>query len=381
MREIALIGFAQTLFFSLLIGTKREKETKDYLLIIFLLFVGAELIYRYLLYIIPESDNKWLTLFDISYWALFGPITLMYIYFTINKIKKFDFVHILHLIPLFISLYAIKNYYFGNIEYISFIEYFNGSTGSARIALYFWEFCSPIYIVYSLYILIKHKRSIKNYFSEISKNDLKWLLLLLSGFTLYLLISYVVMFNKVLFDIQINFNSLGILPFILTAYVFIIGYFGYKQTGVFFDYPDMGNEIQHKPNNKTDEKYKKSGLSEVERDELIIRLNKVMETEKPYIEDNININVLAKMLDTSFYKLSQVINESFKQNFYSFINTHRIEESKHLLNNPENEKFTIISIAYDCGFSSKSSFYNAFKQNTGITPKEYLKQQNIITTQ
>jgi len=78
MREIALIGFVQTLFFSLLIATKRKRETKDYLLIIFLLFVGAELIYRYLIKTITESDNKWLALFDISYWALFGPITLRF---------------------------------------------------------------------------------------------------------------------------------------------------------------------------------------------------------------------------------------------------------------------------------------------------------------
>ena len=122
-------------------------------------------------------------------------------------------------------------------------------------------------------------------------------------------------------------------------------------------------------------------MSEIERDELTIKLKKVMETEKPYIEDNLNINMLAKMLNTSINKLSQVINETFDQNFYSFINTHRIEESKQLLKDPENEKYTIISIAYDCGFNSKSSFYNAFKQNTGITPKKYLEQQNIINMQ
>jgi AraC-like DNA-binding protein len=80
------------------------------------------------------------------------------------------------------------------------------------------------------------------------------------------------------------------------------------------------------------------------------------------------------MLNTNFHRLSQVINESFHQNFYDFINTYRIEESKIRLINPESDKYKIISIAYDSGFSSKSSFYNAFRKNTGITPGEYLKK-------
>jgi len=381
MKEIALIGFAQTLFFSLLIVTKKKKEIKDYLIIIFLLFVGAELFYRYLLQVIPESEIKWMTLFDITYWALFGPTILMYIYFTINKVKKVNYLHLLHLIPLFISLFSIKNYYFGNSEYISFIDYFNRSTGITNVALLFWEFCTPLYIVYSLYVLIMHKKSLKEYFSNISKKTLKWLFLLLSYFAIFLLMSYIVMLMRVIFHVEVNFNSLGILPTILTAYVFFIGYYGYKQAGIFFDYPEKKNNILNKQFKIADNKYSKSGLSEIERDELTIKLKKVMETEKPYIEDNLNINMLAKMLNTSINKLSQVINETFDQNFYSFINTHRIEESKQLLKDPENEKYTIISIAYDCGFNSKSSFYNAFKQNTGITPKKYLEQQNIINMQ
>jgi AraC-like DNA-binding protein len=80
------------------------------------------------------------------------------------------------------------------------------------------------------------------------------------------------------------------------------------------------------------------------------------------------------MVETDFHKLSQVINESFNQNFYDYINTYRIEESKRLLQNPESEKYKIISIAYDSGFSTKSAFYNAFRKNTGITPGEYQKK-------
>jgi len=374
MREIALIGFAQTLFFSLLVITKKGKESKDYLLTIFLLFVGAELIYRYLIQTISESDNKWLVFFDMSYWALFGPLTLLYIQFTINSVKKFKYKHILHLIPLIVSIYAFLPYLNGNIDYGSFIEYFNVSVGNTKTALLFWEFCSPIYLLYSIYILVHHKKSIKNYFSDIDKNNLKWLLILLLGFTSFLIISYVIMFFRTIFQITININSILVLPSILTVYVFFIGYHGYKQAGIFFEYPKENIKSMSKNHQNSSKKYEKSGMDESERLELLNNLTEIMNAEKPFIEFDLNINELAKKLGTTYHKLSQTINESFNKNFYNYINSLRIEESKKLLKQPDNQKYTIISIAYECGFSSKSSFYAAFKQNTGITPKEYLNQ-------
>ena len=374
MREIALIGFAQTLFFSLLIATKKRRETKDYLLIVFLLFVGAELIYRYLIKTIPESDNRWLALFDISYWALFGPVTLMYILFSLNRVKKFRFAHLLHLIPLLIGLFAIKNFFLANIDYDSFIEYFNKSSGITKVELYCWEFISPVYILYSLYILIIHKKTVKSYFSDISGKDLQWLIMLISVFVISMLVSYAIWFIEDVIHVLIKFTFLDILPAILTIYVFFMGYYGYRQAGIFFNPPGSERRFEFESFGDSDEKYEKSGLSDIERKELINRLKELMEAEKPYLENNLNINELAKMLKTTFHKLSQVINGSFHKNFYDFINTYRIKESKQLLKKPENEIYTIISIAYICGFSSKSSFYNAFRKNTGITPGEYLKK-------
>ncbi|OGL45124.1 MAG: hypothetical protein A2161_10680 [Candidatus Schekmanbacteria bacterium RBG_13_48_7] len=280
----------------------------------------------------------------------------------------------LHLIPLLIGLFAIKNFFFTNIAYDSFIEYFIESSGITKVELYCWEFISPAYISYSLYILINHKKTVKSYFSDISGKDFKWLIILISAFVIYLLVSYTIWFIVDVIHVSINFRFLDILPAILTIYVFFMGYYGYRQPGIFFNPPVSESRLEFESFGDSDEKYEKSGLSDVERKELINKLKELMETEKPYLENNLNINELAKVLKTTFHKLSQVINESFHQNFYDFINSYRIKESKQLLKNPNNEKYTIISIAYICGFSSKSSFYNAFRKNTGITPGEYLKK-------
>jgi AraC-like DNA-binding protein len=63
--------------------------------------------------------------------------------------------------------------------------------------------------------------------------------------------------------------------------------------------------------------------------------------------------------------------QSFNQNFRDFINKYRIEESKFLLKNKSNGNKTILEIAYEVGFNSKSAFNAAFKKFTGLTPKEY----------
>jgi len=281
MQEIALIGVVQTLFFSLLLISKKKKETKDYFLVVFLLFVGAELIYRYLLFTISESENRWLVLFDISYWSLFGPFTLLYIFTATGKIQRINLRYLLHLFPLLIGLFAVKDFFFGNIQYDSFIEYYINSTSLTKLALYCWEFTSPVYIIYSLYFLISHKKSVKTYYSEISGRDMKWLTILITGFIIYILISYIIWFVKEVFQKEITYNSLEILPAVLTVYVFFIGYYGYKQTSIFFDFSINKKGFISKNFRTTDNKYVKSGLSTSERNEIVVKLRELMDNEKP----------------------------------------------------------------------------------------------------
>jgi len=102
-----------------------------------------------------------------------------------------------------------------------------------------------------------------------------------------------------------------------------------------------------------------------------------MQKDKPFLESEITINRLADLLGTSIHKLSQVINEEHNRNFFDFINYYRINEVKKLLSDSTIDDFKIESIAYDCGFNSKSSFYAIFKKHTHLTPTEYRLRQTI----
>ena len=83
------------------------------------------------------------------------------------------------------------------------------------------------------------------------------------------------------------------------------------------------------------------------------------------------ITELASLLDVHPNHLSQLINEREGKNFYNYINAIRIKEFIKLASLPENKKYTMISLAYDCGFGTKSTFNKHFKANTGKTPTEF----------
>lgn len=374
MSEIALTGFIQCLFFAFLIIFKKARDKKDVLLVILLLFVSAELIFRYLLEKLPPAETRWLVLFDITYWAMFGPLTYLYIRYATGGMKKLRAIHLLHLLPLIVGLFGVMGFYTGGNYYHYFSDYFNESTGLQKLALLVWDYASPVYLLYSLLVLYRHRTGIRNYFTDISKRDLKWLRILVSGFLVYILASYVIMILQAFTGYDPGIESIEMLPVVLTVYVFVLGFFGYRQPGFLFDVSPAEVSLSKSKISNGDAKYAGARLHPEEHRQIKENLLAIMESEKPFVEPDLNIGALACKLDTSIHKLSQVINESFDQNFFDFINSYRIQEVKHLLVLPEYENLTIISAAWDCGFSSKSSFYNAFRKNTGKTPGEFLKE-------
>lgn len=123
-------------------------------------------------------------------------------------------------------------------------------------------------------------------------------------------------------------------------------------------------------------KYKKTGLSETFSHELKEKLESLMKNQKLYLNHGLKLKDLADLLNISSHHASQVINEHFKQSFYQFVNTYRIEEAIQLLcSHAENPSICISDIAYQCGFNNRVSFYKAFKKVTNVTPKEFIREQ------
>lgn len=104
------------------------------------------------------------------------------------------------------------------------------------------------------------------------------------------------------------------------------------------------------------------------------RLLDYIAKNKPYLEANLSLRTLAGQVDIHPNQLSWLLNESLGKNFNEFINHYRIQYFKELSKDPKNSKYTILSLAYDSGFNSKTVFNTYFKKETGLSPKQFLSQ-------
>jgi ligand-binding sensor domain-containing protein/AraC-like DNA-binding protein len=105
-------------------------------------------------------------------------------------------------------------------------------------------------------------------------------------------------------------------------------------------------------------------------------LLQLMEDKKPHLDPELKISYLATALKCTPAELSQIINTLNQQNFSDFVNTYRVDEFKQKIIRQEHKKYTILALSEQCGFNSRSSFFRIFKKIVGVTPTEYLKNND-----
>ncbi|MBU2904702.1 helix-turn-helix domain-containing protein [Arenibacter algicola] len=104
-------------------------------------------------------------------------------------------------------------------------------------------------------------------------------------------------------------------------------------------------------------------------------LELLMHQEKLFIDPELNLKQLAANVGLHPNKLSWLLNNHFGKNFNDFINQFRIKEFQQMAIDPANKNLTLLGLAYDSGFNSKTVFNTFFKKETGMTPKQWVKQR------
>ena len=121
------------------------------------------------------------------------------------------------------------------------------------------------------------------------------------------------------------------------------------------------------------QKYLKSALSDKESQQLIEKLNQVILGDKAFLIHELNIKELAERMETSPHMLSQLINEIYHENFFHFVNGHRVDYAIQKIKQGDLRKMTMEAVAYESGFNSKTTFNRAFKRKMNCSPKEFHK--------
>lgn len=114
-------------------------------------------------------------------------------------------------------------------------------------------------------------------------------------------------------------------------------------------------------------------LKTEKREELsqyLPRLEKAMQAEKLYTRPSLSLADLAEAIDIKPYQLTQILNRILQQSFNDYVNAYRVEEAVRMIESPDYDHYTFLSIAYESGFNSKATFNRMVKKITGKSPNQ-----------
>ncbi len=368
MEAILYIGISQTLLAGILIAVKQPRMLANQILAAWLLLICIEMI-------IVLLNETLINLYPIKILPYtYGPLLLLYAQWMTSEKPHFDPRFLWHFAPFFIFLIAslvfIDEPVMSGTEGFLVIDRFV----SFRIIYAITFFVSiTAYSVATFVAIHQHQKRLKDLVSYSSgKITLQWLL----GLSITFYLGYVLMFILGGVDIltgfmpfdpyEVSFIGLTILTFLFTI-------FGFHQPSIFEEVVRYSEVLAGPEEEKEEKKYARSGLKKKDIDRYKGIIGKYMVIDKPYLNRELTIYDLSSQLKIPRHFLSEVINEHMGKNFYNLVNEYRVEEVKRRIVDPAYSNLTILAIAYDSGFNSKSSFNTIFKEKTGMTPSEYLQ--------
>lgn len=232
-------------------------------------------------------------------------------------------------------------------------------------------------------VLTTYQRSIQQLFSETSRINLRWVRWLINGFLLLIILMAVlyatIIYNPDQFALIILINTALVTPYIYVATFKGVTQPTLWQTQSGFDKEMVFQELKAAEQiesavHEIDLKTAKQALQLEKIDAIVSKTISLMEKEKIYVQTELTLQDLADKLDVPSYQVSLAINEGLQKTFYDLVNGYRVEEAKRLLLDPLSRGNKILTVAFDAGFNSKTTFNTVFKKFTGFTPTEYKDQ-------
>ncbi|MEL6649808.1 MAG: helix-turn-helix transcriptional regulator [Bacteroidota bacterium] len=297
---------------------------------------------------------------------LYGPAIYFYIRAYINRGFHFRWVHAMHLLPyLIIIVLRLISWYLRDQSVAEQVEAIRSGNPSLEFKIVGLILISHLitYLSISLRIVRRYRRFVRKTSSFEDQTRSRWI----NWITLILLFPFLTaLFSLLIFgpvrDIPIPaFAGLGMIFFLSLVYLF-------RPEVLDGVVPELAIETEAELETV---RYSGSSLAEEQKDRISTQLLAHMTAEQAWRSQTLTLSEVAEALKVNQKYLSQVINEKHGLNFMDFINGYRIEEAQKMLRAPRFGHYTIVAIAQEVGFRSRSAFYAAFKKISGQTPTEY----------
>ncbi len=297
---------------------------------------------------------------------LIGPLYYFYIRFLTDGETKLSTLDLLHLLPTVAATVYQWSFITESREYKISVGDYVLQAEAMSIGLdsfiYFslLNLLSIAYIVYAHQLIPKESDQVSGGFEKA-----RWLKVLSKFFTVYWIFATIAL---TILYISESFTEVTDYLVFLTQAVIIhaIGYVNLKYPGVI-----SGLQVKiYDPKVR----YEGSSLSKEELSRLYMELDKQMNSQKLFLNQDFKLSDLAKEVGESQHLISQVINQQAGTNFSDWVNGYRVKEAIQLSKDPKFKNYTLLALAFEAGFNSKTSFNRAFKKHTGQTPSAHLQQ-------
>ncbi len=374
--SVLLIFFFNAIIFSFLLIKKgfKEKRQDNYWLGIFILLCG--------LYICPfmlgyanwysvKSYREFLFFIPFQQLFLIGPIIFIYTQSLLNKDFKLLKKYYIHFLPA--ALYLLYSLIVFITDKLILREFYFYSDGRDKDLAFWYQMVGLISMLFYLFLSYKYYRNYrKRIVQEVSFADeilYKWISHFMIAFSLLLIL------RVCFFIINPEWGEFGrkywyYLCFsVLFLYIAITGYSNSIKASI-----SLTNNATQKLKDEDDIQVSKLKSNEVEA--WKIKIQSLIDERKIYTNANLALSDIALLLNTNRNVISYIINQGFHMNFNDFINLKRVEAVIEKIKKGEHINNTLLSIAYDSGFNSKTTFNRAFKKHTSLTPKQFIVKNN-----
>ena len=368
---ILIGGIVITLLILFILLKSKERQLPQKLLTLFFAILFFYLLNGYadlheidILYVISFLFSDCIEVF-------LGPLILIYIkslFEDNNVLIKKNWTHfipsilyiVLITIPFLITIFVDK-YIF------EYLKYLNENSEVAVMFLVVYLIC---YILLSLRLFYKYRSAMLSNFSTIKDNDFKWVKQMLIGTLIVACVDFLVSVYEI-FAGELSWDTQYITGSLVILLIGYLGYYGVNQSKVLL--PDFLIKDDFQKNKSKEKTNQLSNFTETEIVALKNRLETVLLAERPYLDEELTLGKLAQRISTTDKKLSTLLNQHMNTTFYDLINKYRVDAVKEKLNSPEFANLTLLGIAFESGFKSKTSFNRIFKRETGLSPSDFKK--------
>ena len=362
-----LLFHGGALAFLMALGQLVQRRRKPGNIIIFLLLlsIGIVLIYHGFLVSGLVLEFPWIGLFVIPFYFFIAPLFVFFLQSITIKNYILKLVNYLHFIPgIVVTFLLIPFYTMDPLSKIAFLKdplnLSNDPTGlKVRYSIIMGSMIIT-WIIYYMYFIIKNFHLFNSKYRK--KNPIINYAIIYFVLTSLVTICYIlsISLHKVFnYPYSFHLDIVRIFSLFIVLLLYVIYLMGKR-------YPFYIQLLQREVKRIH---YDKSKIDKLDVESVLQLLNRLMEEEKIFFDEDLSLVKLANELSIAPYQLSEVLNERLNASFYDFINSYRIRESEKLL--IEEPERSISSIAYAVGFNSLSAFYNWFLKITCMNPKKY----------